>query len=163
MIQLSVESINLRAPYKVEQADDNIFLFTTKQGIVYSVGFIRDSSFMKEGLYQFFLLNVSHKTARQDKDVLETVRVIIEEFFLQEKNVMLYICDTTDKRQASRDRLFQIWFHTYMLNDEYSMYNEQMTIDNIRYYASVILRKDHPLHNTIIGSFHDFIQKNDQR
>lgn len=156
-MHLSIDNINLRAPYKVEQADDNIFLFSTKQGIEYSVGFVRDNSFMKKGLYQFFLINVSHKTSRIDNNVFETVRVIIEEFFAQEKNVMLYICDTTDKRQASRDRLFRIWFHTYMLNDAYTMYNEQMTIDNTRYFASIILRKDHPMHNQVIGSFHDFI------
>ena len=163
MINLSTEAINSRAPYKVEQADDNIFLFETKQGIVYNVGFVPDTSFMDEGLYQFFLINTSRRAVHADKDVFETVRVIIEEFFAQREPVMLYICDTTDKRQASRDRLFRIWFHTYILNDAYTMYNEQMTLDNVRYFSSIILRKDHPLHNKVISSFHDYIVRNDQR
>ncbi|MBQ7438728.1 MAG: hypothetical protein IJV28_02055 [Paludibacteraceae bacterium] len=157
MINLSVDAINLRAPYKVEQAEENIFLFTTKHGIMYSVGFARDYTFMEEGLYQFFITNISGRTLRVDKDVYETVRVIVEEFFSQDQPVMLYICDTTDKRQASRDRLFRIWFHTYMLNTAYTMYNEQVTLDNVNYFASIILRKDHPMHNQVISSFHDFI------
>jgi len=162
MINISTEAVNLRSPYKVVQEDDNIFRFRTKHGIIYSVGFVLDTSFIDEGVYQFFIINESGRSARKDDELFETVRVIIEEFFAQEKNVMLYICDTTDKRQASRDRLFRIWFHTYMLNSSYTMYNEQMTIDHIRYYASVILRKDHPMHNQVISSFHNFIQENDQ-
>lgn len=162
MSRISVKAINLRSPYKVRQEDDYIFRFQTKHGIVYSVGFVLDSSFLDEGVYQFFIINESGRTARKDEDLFETVRIIIEEFFAAKTNVMLYICDTTDRRQASRDRLFRIWFHTYMLNDAYTMYNEQMTIDDIRYYASVILRKDHPMHNEVIGSFHNFIQQNNQ-
>ena len=162
MINLSVEAINLRTPYKAEQVGDNIFLFETKQGIVYNVGFVPDTSFMDEGLYQFFLINTSHRTIRADKDVFETVRVIIEEFFSQKEQVMLYICDTTDKRQAYRDRLFRIWYNTYILNEAYTMYNEQMTLDNIRYFSSIILRKDHPLHNKVICSFHDYIVEHDE-
>ena len=162
MMNLSAEVINLRSPYKVEQFDDNIFAFETKHGIIYNVGFVPDTSFMGKGLYQFFLLNTSAKTVRGDKNVFETVRVIIEEFFAQEEPVMLYICDTTDKRQASRDRLFRIWFHAYILNEAYTMYNEQMTLDNVRYFSSIILRKDHPLHNKVISLFHDYIVQHDQ-
>ena len=162
MINLSSETINRRAPYKVEQEDDSIFSFETKRGIVYNVGFVPDTSFMDKGLYQFFLINTSSRTSRVDRDVFETVRVIIEEFFAQKEPVMLYICDTTDKRQASRDRLFRIWFHTYILNDAYTMYSEQMTLDNVRYFSSIILRKDHPLHNQVISSFHDYIVEHSQ-
>ena len=162
MINLSTESINLHAPYKVEQVDDNIFLFETKHGIIYTVGFVPDTSFMDKGLYQFFITKETGKTTRIDKAIFETVRVIIEEFFSQKEPVMLYICDTTDKRQASRDRLFRIWFHTYMLNAAYTMYNEQMVLDNVQYFSSIILRKDHPLHNQVICSFHDYIVEHDQ-
>ena len=159
MIQLSTDSINLRSPYKVEQAEENVFLFTTKYGVTYSVGFMPDYLFMEEGLYQFFITNVSGKTMRADKNVFETVRVIVEDFFSQGQPVMLYICDTMDKRQATRDRLFRIWFNTYMMNADYTMFNDQVTLDKVHYYASIILRKDHPLHSQVINSFHDFILK----
>lgn len=162
MIYISVEAVNRRSPYKVEQEDDAVFSFRTKHGIVYSVGFVPDTSFMKEGLYQFFIINESGRTARQDIDLLDTVRVIIEEFFAQKETVMLYICDTADKRQEARDRLFRSWFHTYISNDAYTMYSESMTISNVRYFSSILLRKDHPLHNEVISSFHDFIVEHNQ-
>ena len=157
MVDLSADAINLRTPYPVEKVEKNTFLFTTKYGVTYSVGFVPDCSFMEAGLYQFFITIVSGKAVHVDKNVFETVRVIIEEFFSQGQPVMLYICDTMDNRQASRDRLFRIWFNTYMLNAAYTMYNDQVIIDDIHYFASIILRRDHPLHNQIISSFHNFI------
>ena len=58
MINLSTDSINARTPYKVERIDENSFVFTTNGGVVYSVGFVRDTSFMDYGLYQFFISNI---------------------------------------------------------------------------------------------------------
>ena len=162
MIRLSTDAINSRAPYPVKQVDSAIFTFVTKYGKVYSVGFVPDTSFLQDGVYQFFLITPAGKNGGQDHNVYETVRVIIEEFFAENEPVMLYICDTADKRQASRDRLFRIWFHAYILNDAYTMYNEQMTLDNVQYFSSIILRKDHPMHNHVIATFHNYIVEHTQ-
>ena len=123
MINLSVNAINQRAPYKVEQTGDDSFLFETKHGVVYSVGFLQDISFYGEGVYQFYLINMSGRTIGADENISETVRVIIEEFFSHKEAVMLYICDTSDGRQTYRDRLFRIWFNTYIQNDSYNFKN----------------------------------------
>ena len=162
MIALSVNAINQRSPYKVENTGENSFMFETKNGIVYSVGFLRDVSFYGEGVYQFYLMNMSGKTISADKNISETVRVIIEEFFTQKEVVMLYICDTSDGRQASRERLFRIWFNTYIQNDSYSLLTESVLIENIRYYSSVLLRKDHPKMITVMNSFTNFFKEHNQ-
>ena len=162
MIYIPAEKINLRAPYRVKQVDDSVFVFVTKHGISYTVGFIPDTSFMEKGVYQFFLTKTSGKKGRKDDEISETVRVIIEEFFAQEESVMLYICDTTDGRQASRDRLFRIWFYSYMGSASYTMCTDTKTIDNIRYFSSIILRSNHPMHNQVLNKFHDFIAEHNQ-
>jgi hypothetical protein len=162
MINLSVNAINQRAPYKVEEMGDNSFMFETKHGIVYSVGFLQDISFYGEGVYQFYLINMAGKTISADKNISETVRVIIEEFFAHKESVMLYICDTTDGRQAPRDRLFRIWFEAYMLNGSYSLHTESMIIDNIRYYSSILMRKDHPKLVQVLSSFTNFFREHSQ-
>ena len=38
MIALSVDTINQRAPYKLEQTGDTSFMFETKHGVVYHHG-----------------------------------------------------------------------------------------------------------------------------
>lgn len=162
MISLSENAINQRAPYKVEQTGDTSFMFETRHGVVYSVGFMQDVSFFSEGVYQFYLINLSSKTIGTDRNISETVRVVIEEFFSNKEVVMLYICDTTDMRQESRDRLFKIWFHTYEKNSSYSLYSEGMTIDNVHYFSSILLRRDHPLYMNAISAFHNFIADHNQ-
>ena len=162
MINLSVDAINQRAPYKVENTGDNSFMFETEHGVVYSVGFLQDVSFYTEGVYQFYLMNMSGKTISADEKISETVRVIIEEFFSHKEAVMLYICDTSDGRQASRDRLFRIWFDTYIYNSSYSLHTESMEIDKVRYYSSILMRKDHPKSITILSSFVKFFQEHNQ-
>lgn len=162
MINLSVNAINQRAPYKVEQTGDDSFLFETKQGVVYSVGFLQDISFYGEGVYQFYLINMSGRTIRTDENISETVRVIIEEFFSHKEAVMLYICDTSDGRQIYRDRLFRIWFNTYIQNDSYSLLTESILIDNIRYYSSVLMRKDNPKLVQVLSSFTNFFKEHNE-
>lgn len=162
MIYIPAEKINARAPYQVRQADDSTFVFVTKHGISYTVGFVPDVSFMDKGVYQFFLTKTSNKKSCKDEDIFETVKVIIEEFFAQEEAIMLYICDTADGRQASRDRLFRAWFHSYVESDSYSMYTDSMTIDNVRYISSVLMRKDYPMLAQVLIKFHDFIQEHNQ-
>jgi hypothetical protein len=162
MINLSVNAINQRAPYKVEQTGDTSFMFETKHGTVYSVGFMQDVSFYSEGVYQFYLINLSSKTIGVDKKISETIRVVIEEFFSHKEVVMLYICDTADTRQEYRDRLFKIWFNTYEKNDLYALYSEGLTIDNVHYFSGILLRKDHPSHINILSAFHNFIAEHTQ-
>lgn len=48
-------------------------------------------------------------------------------------------------------------YYTYEKSDLYSLYGEGMTIDNVRYFSSIILRKDHPLYNQVLNTFHKFI------
>ena len=162
MIALSVDTINQRAPYKLEQTGDTSFMFETKHGVVYSAGFMQDVSFLSEGVYQFYLINLSGKTIGRDDDISETVRVVIEEFFTHKEVVMLYICDTADGRQASRDRLFRAWFYSFEENESYTLHTEGMMIDNVRYLSSVLLRKDHPLYMKVLSAFHNFITEHNQ-
>ena len=156
MIQISAEKINLRAPYRVRQVDDGVFAFTTKHGISYTASFLADVSFYDEGVYQFFLTKTSSKKGRKDDDISETVKVIIEEFFAHEEAVMLYICDTADGRQASRDRLFRAWFYSFEESESFTLHTEGMMIDNVRYLSSILLRKDHPFYLQVLGAFHNF-------
>lgn len=161
-MKILAETINLNSPYKVTEEDENIFMFETKYGITYSAGFVKDTSFMGDGVYQFFLTKTSSKKGGKDEDIFETVKVIIEEFFAQEESVMLYICDTADGRQASRDRLFRAWFHSYVESASYSMYTDTMTIDNVQYISSILMRKDYPMLTQVLIKFHNFIQEHNQ-
>lgn len=156
MIDISAEQINLHSPYRVERIDCNSFVFTSHYGVTFNVGFADDYMLMSEGAYQLFISNVNNVPSPNDPYVRDTIAVIIREFFAQEPAVILYICDTSDDRQRVRDRLFSHWFDEYSKDDAYTMLHEEVVIDDITYYGSLLMRKDHPQHAMIQHMFHDF-------
>lgn len=156
MIDISEEQINLHAPYIVKRIDCNSFVFTSQYGVIFNVGFADDYMLLEEGAYQLFISNANNKPSPNDPLVKETIAVIINEFFSQEPAIILYICDTSDDRQRVRDRLFSHWFEEYATKSDYTMLHESINIDDITYYGSLLMRKDHPLHNDIALMFHDF-------
>lgn len=158
MIDLTAEEINKTSPYTLVKIETNSFVFDTKYGLRYNVGFAEDKSFMEEGVYQFYIVNLTHSHYHQDPSVKETIRVLLEAFFNAEPATMLYICDTLDNRQGVRDRLFRSWFNDYAYQGAYTMINERITFDDVTYYASIMLKNNHPQYVQIIHSFREFVK-----
>lgn len=156
---LSIDRINAVAPYKVMVEGDTSVLFITDFGVTYSVGFAEDYSFMPSGAYQFYIANIEHIVSPNDQKVRLTVQAIIEEFFRQEPSVMLYICDTIDHRQGVRNRLFFHWFEEYPKKNQLSLTNENVCFDDVLYYISMLIKRDHPQFNEIQSNFVDFIAR----
>ena len=104
MNRLNLERINEYAPYKVELIEGQ-YLFETDNGILYGVS---DPEDMPGGLnsYWFNLANRSHKASPNDWKIRSTIIFIIEEFFHQNPDILLYMCDNANNQQAMRNRLF---------------------------------------------------------
>ena len=73
MISLSAENINQTAPYKVKAIDNLSLTFTTDFGVQYDVGFYKDTVFLIDGSYHFFISNANHKHSPSDTKILKTV------------------------------------------------------------------------------------------
>ena len=125
-IRLSLPSINRTAPYRVDSSNGYSFSFKTRYGHVYEVGFTADHP-------------------QKDNWVKETVVAILEEFFNNDLVSLVYICDTHDGRQASRQRLFASWFHQYRLSSLYDFSCKSLSVDGIDYYLSFLCKKENPL------------------
>lgn len=80
MIRLSLDEINLRAPYEVAFArQSGTFRFTTRQGRQYTVGFVEETMLPYSGIYQFFIRAENH--TQNDDDMFATVVSILEVYF----------------------------------------------------------------------------------
>lgn len=157
-MKLSAVQLNQRSPYVLTQINDLTFRFVTDHQIHYAVGFYKDTFFMEEGAYHFFIDNIKHEHASYDPKILDVVTVILEEFFSQEPTVMLYICDPTDERQAARDRLYHLWFYDYARSHEMTLFSDSVTFRQVKYYAGILMRHDHPLHDIILSYYQDFLK-----
>ena len=152
-----VVTINEKSPYEVKVVGQNDFLFYTCHGIKYNVGFAFDNMVYAKGCYQFYIINVNNAKFIRDPLVSETIEAIMETFFDQEPSILLYICDMIDGRQALRNRLFRSWYSKSKNKDRYTFVNRSMDYENVTYYGSILLRKDHPSHDEVIMQFNDYI------
>ena len=69
---------------------------------MYSVGFMPDNEIAGCASYQFFINRLKGDVDGSDEKVRMTIMVIIDEFFATHNDIMLYICDTSDGREAAR-------------------------------------------------------------
>lgn len=148
---ISLSAVNAKSPYKIDSDQSGSFFFVTNKQRLYHVAFIEDQLFCEHGIYQYCLETEMHTAA--DGHVYEVVVALMEEFFKSSAKGLLYVCDSTDGRQAVRRRLFNRWFNSYAEKDKYLLLQREVQYEDMLHYISLIVRKDHSETQTIITSF----------
>ena len=144
MIQLNTEKINSHAPYKVAGISDDTVEFTTDNGVEYRVTFMEDDTIWEKHAYQLVIINKNKKASPNDDKFRLTLFVIIEAFFTWNSNILLYICETGDGKQAARSRLFLRWFGNYTKAQNYYFKDAEIVSEDVSNYAAIIVRQDNP-------------------
>jgi len=158
-MKLSVDRINQLSPYWVIPLDELTFRFITKNGINYRVGFYKDPYFLGDKAYHFFISKEDNLLAPKDIDVYKTITCVLEEFFRQDKSVMLYICDPHDHRESTRASLYKRWFNNYHGEAELTLHDEEIHFENFVVYTGMIIRNDHPEFNQLINTYQEFVKR----
>ena len=120
MISLPLEQINREAPYNIKGLKDGSVFFTTDNGLHYIVSFDPDDVSLTHLCYQLVIVNVDNMPSPRDIKLRDTIVAIVEGFFASNNEVMLYICETGDGKQAMRNRLFQYWYSHYERKQEFT-------------------------------------------
>lgn len=148
---ISLSAVNAKSPYKIGSDQSGSFSFVTDKQQLYHVAFIEDKLFYEHGIYQYCLETEMHTGA--DSHVYEVVVALIEEFFKSSAKGLLYVCDSEDRRQAARNRLFNRWFNSYAEKDKYLLLQREVQYEDMLQYVSLIVRKDHPEVQSITDAF----------
>lgn len=99
-------------------------------------------------------INLNNKKSPRDPKVKDTITSIVEAFFSGNDNVLLYICETGDAKQAMRSRLFQYWFSSYINKELFTFISASVKDeDGIINHAALIMRSDNPSMPTILSEF----------
>ena len=157
MKKLNTDIINDHAPYNVAYDEDNAITFFTDYGVEYSVTFDDDANPYYTA-YWFNLSNMNNVTSPGDKKIAQTVICIIEEFFRQNPEILLYMCSTDDGQQAQRARLFLRWFNGAEQQKHYVIRTTEVKgVDADgkprNEYVAFIIQRSHPNLNEIIQLF----------
>lgn len=159
-MMLNINAIQEKAPYNVSKiADDMHVAFFTDYGVQYIAGFDKDDTTMPvTETYQFSIINFNNKKSPRDPKVRETIIAIVENFFMENQEVMLYICETGDGKQSMHNRLFGYWLNHYKKHWKIMFLTASITDENgILNYATIILRQDHPRFKEVIREFTDTV------
>ena len=157
MIPLDLAYINRLAPYKVWTENGRDYLVETNYDLLFKIGFMDDYSIWQSGAYQFYINNESPRPSPNDEKLKATVFRIIEAFFAANPDILLYICETGDGRQALRSRLFVRWFNSYAGRDAFVMKTAEVQEGKTRNFAALIVLKSNPRLNEILAEFDETI------
>lgn len=152
MNSLDTGVLQITAPYTVVQRGSE-YHFRTENDILYAVSFTPYDAIPGLTAYWFDLSNRSQKASPNDVKVRETIVCIIEEFFRQNPDILLYMCDTADDQQAMRSRLFLRWFNGYEQQQKYAIRTAFIKDEDIDNYIALIIQRTHPLFHEVISLF----------
>ena len=156
MEPLNLARININAPYKVWNEED-AYRFETENGISYIVDFdLDDNPYYR--CYWFNLTNPRHTKSPNDIKIAQTVVCIIEEFFNQNPDVLLYMCSHDNGQQAQRSRLFLRWFNGYEQQQRYLLKATDVKAIGTdgkptKDYVALIIQRTNPQLDEIIARF----------
>ena len=120
MKMFQLDRINKIAPYEVK-VEGKQYVFDTAQGLRYEVRFFEEQPIGGCETWQFSFAKANSEPAPEDPYVRFTLFAIIDEFFHENEDVLLYICDTSDNREAARNRLFIRWFKQSAQPDRFTI------------------------------------------
>ena len=94
----------------------NTYNFTTKNNILYRVAFIVDETFSTisgeeiQNVFQIVIEKANEEIEPLDTKVSRTIENIIERFFIQIENSLIYVCYDLDKKAKTRQDVFERWY-----------------------------------------------------
>jgi hypothetical protein len=152
MNPLNTSRLQLTAPYTVVKEKEE-YLFRTDNDILYAVSFQEYNGISGLNAYWIDLSNRSHRASPNDAKVKETVICIIEEFFCENPDILLYMCDNADDQQAMRARLFLRWFNGYEQQKKYTIRTALLNDEGIEFYIAIIMQRSNPQYEEILMLF----------
>ena len=152
-------------PYSYKLEDGLYYTFTTKDGIVYHAYFLSVSAFYPE-LPNTFTFNIepvdSYAQAKHSLDIRiqHTVVAILQEFFKNNENCMLMVCDSVDGKERKRRDMFNRWFEN---NKDERIEKFDASLEShddacsYNMYVSLYICKNNPNKKQIVSAFNKLV------
>ena len=153
MIYFSLKRILDHAPYDLLLSGSD-FMFQTDLGIHYIVSFSKEDIVLGGcDTYQLIIRKIEEARSPHDSKVEATILAIIKEFFQSNFEVLLYLCDTSDGREAPRNRLFITWFDRYIDKYSFTIREAHAQVEVEGLFIFILVDKRNPNVKAIIADF----------
>jgi hypothetical protein len=139
---------------------NNTYIFETDFEITYEIKFVPSgyiwepaTPFFKDNTFEFIIAILEkNKNPPLDKKIPDTIALIFKDFFTDKRNLVVYICDSSDNKQAIRFRKFNTWFHQYK-GMNFMKLDLPIPEGDVTIFTSLIMRLDNPNKGTIMVEF----------
>ena len=131
----------------------NTYNFTTKNNILYHVAFVVDETFSAisneeiPNVFQLIIEKTSDGLKPYDVKVSRTIENIVERFFHNVLNSMIYVCSDDDNKANTRFKVFDRWHQ----KSEYKAFIVKIIIqyrisetERQKIYTSFMFHQDNP-------------------
>lgn len=161
------EQRSLKHDFTFGGGPTNSYYFVNGVGITYEVMFkpsaylFPDYPAFNSDVYEFVIRveeNILDINSPPDSLVPPTIAAIFQDFFKREGAVVVYICDSSDGRQAVRFRKFNSWY-SYFEGKGTPLMKIDLEFEDkaISVYTSLILQAKHPLLQYIIVAYQQLV------
>lgn len=154
MIDLSLDRINAKSPYQISKTEGG-FEFRTNRGVLYRIRFLQEDSIGGCDTYQFAISKINDVHSSYDPNISAVTFIIIDEFFTSYENVLLYYCDSSDHREAGRNRLFIRWFEKAANPARFTICSTHAVVEGQGIYVSIIVENRNPKLKAITTDFEE--------
>ena len=147
--------------FEFEGGTNNSYIFKTDHEIRYEIKFVpsgyiwETNPFFKDYTFEFIITILENNTGKNpplDKKLPDTIALIFKDFFTDKRNIVVYICDSSDNKQAIRFRKFNTWFHQYK-GMKFMKLDLPIPEGDETIFTSLIMRLDNPNKGTIMVEF----------
>ena len=149
---------NLQLPYHIVQTDDLAYKFITQSGVVYAAYFIDISEAFGADHVYTFSFDAEFVNTKMLKTSLRSAEMcLISDFFQVNQNSLIVVCETCDKKENARFRLFEKW---YCQTGEHDIEKIDAFVDHADYNfrSSLLLFKEHPRYQEIKGIYDEWVK-----
>jgi hypothetical protein len=160
-------------PYKFIVFKPDYYSFVTEAGIEYLCYFTPYAEYFKSYpaviASKFFAFNLEladkkKKATGTDKRIADTVVTIVGDFLNSKINVVVYICDPSDGKEAARARKFLSWYRYYE-HPSHKIIKVSGDLDagGITLYTALLVHKNNKLKNELVQAYLDLIDYEDEK
>ncbi|HFK5512758.1 TPA: DUF6169 family protein [Elizabethkingia anophelis] len=140
--------------------DDSAYEFKTENAILYRVAFIIDNGMFPKisetednYIYHLVIEKLTEVHEPFDNKVGNTISLVIEEFFKNRKNSLIYFCNNSDDRGHVRAAKFERWYN----NSNYKeyVYKESIKLDfeDSSLYTGYLIHKENPYYYELLDLY----------
>lgn len=143
----------------------NTYNFTTKNNILYRVAFVVDETFSAisnediPNIFQLIIDKASDELEPYDAKVSRTIENIVERFFHNVLNSMIYICSDEDDKAKTRFKVFDRWYKkseckSFIVKIDNIIQFKISETETQKMYTSFMFHQDNPTHQKLVEIYY---------